>query len=73
MIMTSKEFHEFILKADILTQQYNGLSLGAIYMEVLKDAWPNIYKDLKGSELDTSIYRENIPMLFLYLTNEEKS
>lgn len=72
-IMTSKIFHEFILKADILTQEHNGLTLGSSYMKVLEDSYPEIYKDIKGTDLDTSIHREHIPMLFLYLTNEERS
>ena len=67
MKMTNDKFQDFIEKADILTEQHNGMHLGEIYMTVLKEYYPEIYSDVHDTHLNTYIYRENIPMLFKYL------
>lgn len=67
MKFTNKEFEEFILKADLLTQEHNGITLGEIYMTVLRDNFPKLYDEIHDTELNVSLYRENIPLLFKYL------
>lgn len=64
------KFNQFILKADILAQEYNGLNLGQIYMKVLKDDYTALYEEIEGTELNASIFRENIPALFTFLNRK---
>lgn len=73
MKLDNSQFEMFLEKADILTQQPNGMSLGEIYMTVLKEDFPRIYTEIHDTELNVYIHRGNIPLLFTYLfSNEDK-
>lgn len=69
MKMTNEEFTDFIYKADILTQEPNGMSLHEIYMTVLEEYYPKIYEEIHDTELNIYLHRKNIPLLFKYLTS----
>ena len=71
MKLTTEQFEQFIEKADLLTQEHNGKSLGEIYMDVLKEYFPGIYTEIHDTELNVYIYRENVPLLFKYLFSNE--
>ena len=71
MKLDKEEFEQFILRADLLTQEHNGMTLGGIYMEVLKEHFPKIFTEIHDTELNVYIYRENIHLLFKYLLSDE--
>jgi len=68
-VMSNVDFQNFIRFADTEIDISND-SLGKIYMTVLDKYFPEIYEEVKGTELDTSIYREHMPILFRYLTRK---
>ncbi len=72
MKLNAEQFEQFILKADLLTQEHNGMTLGEIYMNVLQEYFPSIYDEIHDTELNVYIYRKNIPLLFKYLFSNEK-
>lgn len=72
MKLNTKQFEQFILEADLLTQEYNGMTLGEIYMKVLEEHFPVVYKEIHDTELNVYVYRKNIPLLFRYLFSDER-
>src|SRR6056297_33230 len=68
-VMSNVDFQNFIRFADTEIDISND-SLGKLYMTVLDKYFPEIYKEVKDTELDTSIYREHMPILFRYLTRK---
>jgi hypothetical protein len=68
--MKTKELEKFVLKADVLTQEHNGMTLGEIYMRVLKDDYPILYDEIKGTHLDVSVCREHIPLFFSHISSK---
>jgi hypothetical protein len=65
--MRETEYIEFINTSGKMMRECPDVDSGKVFMLTLKQINPIIYDDIVGTDLDVSMFRENMPLFFEYL------